>query len=61
MIGMLSRNSLNNIRDRMEMLAREFSSLQQDDARLPAKSRFNTGLMMAVRPWELSVFAELKR
>jgi len=61
MMGMLSRNSLNTIRAKLEMLAREFASLQQDDARLPARSRFNTGLMLAIRPWELSVFANLKR
>ena len=61
MIGMLSRVSLNTIREKLQLLAREFSSLQQDDARLPARSRFNTGLMMAIRPWELSVFAELKK
>lgn len=61
LMGMLSRNSLNTLRGKLEMLAREFSSLQQDDARLPAKSRFNTGLMMAIRPWQLSVFAKLKR
>ena len=61
MIGMLSRDSLNTLRGKLEMLAREFSSLQQDDARLPARSRFNTGLMLAIRPWELTVFADLKR
>lgn len=61
MIGMLSRDSLNTIRGKLGLLAREFSSLQQDDARLPAKSRFNTGLMMAIRPWQLSVFDKLKR
>lgn len=61
MIGMLSRESLNTIRGKLGLLAREFSSLQQDDARLPAKSRFNTGLMMAIRPWQLSVFDKLKR
>jgi DNA-binding Xre family transcriptional regulator len=61
MIGMLSRSSLNTLRNKIQLLAREYSSLQQDDARLPAKSRFNTGLMMAIRPWELSVFAAMKR
>ena len=61
MMGMLSKNSLNTLRNKIEMLAREFSSLQQDDSRLPARSRFNTGLMLAIRPWELSVFAELTR
>jgi transcriptional regulator with XRE-family HTH domain len=61
MIGMLSRNSLNTLKEKMQLLAREYSSLQQDDARLPARSRFNTGMMMAIRPWELSVFATMKR
>jgi transcriptional regulator with XRE-family HTH domain len=59
--GMLSRHSLDIISKKLEILAREFSSLQQDDARLPVNSRFNTGLMLAMRPWELSVFAELHR
>lgn len=61
LMGMLSRDSLNSLRGKLEMLAREFSSMQQDDARLPVRSRFNTGLMLALRPWELSVFADLKR
>ena len=61
LIGMLSRNSLNTLRNKMQLLAREYSALQQDDARLPARSRFNTGFMLAIRPWELSVFAEMKR
>ena len=61
MMGMLSRNSLAILREKLDMLAREFASLQQDDSRLPARSRFNTGLMLAIRPWELSVFADIKR
>ena len=61
MMGKLSSNSLNTLRRKLEMLAREFSSLQQEDARLPTRSRISTGLMLAIRPWELSVFAELKR
>jgi transcriptional regulator with XRE-family HTH domain len=61
LMGMLSRNSLNILREKMEVLAREYASLQQDDSRLPASSRYNTGLMLAIRPWELSVFATMKR
>lgn len=60
LMGMLSRNSLNTLKSKLEMLARELSSLQQVDARLAVKKRFNTGLVLAIRPWELSVFAELR-
>jgi hypothetical protein len=61
LIGMLSRNSLNTLRNKIQLLAREYSALQQDDARLSARSRFNTGFMLAIRPWELLVFAKMKR
>lgn len=61
LIGMLSRDSLNTLRNKMQLLAREYSALQQDDARLPARLRFNTGFMLAIRPWEFSVFAKLAR
>ncbi len=50
LMGMLSKNSLNILRKKMELLAREYASLQQDDFRLPTRSRFNTGLMLAIRP-----------
>lgn len=61
MKGMLSRHSLDILKKKLEILTREFSSLQQDDSRLPVSSRFNSGLMLAIRPWELSVFSDLKR
>jgi hypothetical protein len=28
---------------------------------LPLEQRFGTSLMMAIRPWEISVFEELRR
>ncbi len=61
MNGMLSRGSVETLRSKVEMLAREFTSIQYDDARLPADSRINTGLIIAIRPWELPIFSKLKR
>jgi transcriptional regulator with XRE-family HTH domain len=61
MTGMLSRNSLDILNKKLGILAREFALLQQDDSRLPVKSRFNSGLMLAIRPWELSAFEALQR
>ncbi len=61
MIGMLSRVSVEILRSKVEMLAREFTSFQYDDARLSTDERINTGLMIAIRPWELPVFSKLKR
>ncbi len=61
MTGMLSRNSLDVLNKKLEALAREFALLQQDDSRLPAESRYNSGMMLAIRPWELSVFEALQR
>ena len=59
--GMLSRVSVEMLRSKVEMLAREFTSFQYDDARLSADARVNTGLMIAIRPWELPIFSKLKR
>jgi DNA-binding Xre family transcriptional regulator len=61
MSGMLARGSLDAMRGKIEMLAREFSTLQQDDARLPAEARVHAGLFLAIRPWELRDFDPLKR
>lgn len=59
--GMLSKNSLEIMRERLDMIAREFSTMQRDDSRLPANARFNAGLMLSVRPWELRDFAQFRR
>lgn len=61
MNGSLTRESIENIRKNVEMLAHEFSSLQDDDARMPATTRFNTGLLLAIRMWELPIFSKLKK
>ncbi|MCZ6805094.1 MAG: hypothetical protein O7D86_14530 [Proteobacteria bacterium] len=59
--GTLSKKSIDILRRKMEILANEFSELQNDDSRLPVATRHNTGLMLAIRPWELSAFSKLIR
>lgn len=59
--GMLSKKSLDTMCERMDTIAREFASLQRDDSRLPVGSRFNTGFLLAIRPWELRDFAQFRR
>ena len=61
MTGMLSRHSLDVLNKKMQELTREFALLQQEDSSLPVESRFNSGMMLAIRPWELSVFEALQR
>ena len=60
MNGMLSRGSIDILQSKIEMLAREFTSFQYDDARLPVDSRINISLIIAMRPWELPAFSKLK-
>jgi hypothetical protein len=61
MNGSLTWESIESIRKNVEALVHEFSSFQDDDARMPATTRFNTGLLLAMRPWELPIFSKLKK
>jgi predicted transcriptional regulator len=59
--GMLSRASSAAILTRLKRIAREFSDLNNQDARLPLGERSAMSLLVAVRHWELAAFAELRR
>jgi predicted transcriptional regulator len=59
--GMLSRASSAAIVTRLKRIAREFSELNNQDARLPLAERSAMSLLVAVRHWELAAFAELRR
>jgi hypothetical protein len=56
--GMLSSAA---IVTRLKRIAREFSELNNQDARLPLGERSAMSLLVAVRHWELAAFAELRR
>jgi predicted transcriptional regulator len=59
--GMLSRASSAAILTRLKRIAREFSELNNQDARLPLNERSAMSLLVAIRHWELAAFAELRR
>ena len=59
--GMLSRASSAAILTRLKRIAREFSELNNQDARLPLHERSAMSLLVAIRHWELAAFTELRR
>jgi predicted transcriptional regulator len=59
--GMLSRASSAALVTRLKRIAREFSELNNQDARLPLGERSAMSLLVAIRHWELAAFAELRR
>ncbi|HEX9674159.1 MAG TPA: helix-turn-helix domain-containing protein [Burkholderiales bacterium] len=59
--GMLSRASSAALLTRLKRIAREFSELNNQDARLPLGERSAMSLLVAIRHWELAAFAALRR
>ena len=59
--GMLSRNSTEHLLMKLNDLAKEFSSILDEDLSIPVEKRRNAGLVIAFRPWELSAFSSLRR
>ncbi|GGX55893.1 helix-turn-helix domain-containing protein [Saccharospirillum salsuginis] len=59
--GMLSRQSNMQMQNSMRRLAREFDELSKEDGKLPLEETFGSGMVLALRPWELDIFAELRR
>ncbi len=61
LFGLLGDTSTQTMIDKMQSLAREFTELHRQDARLPLRKRHNIGFMLALRPWELEVFQPWRR
>jgi AcrR family transcriptional regulator len=59
--GMLSRASADTVIGRMRRIANEFTDLHHADAHLPLGERRPATLVLAIRPWELEAFQDLKR
>ncbi len=59
--GMLSQASNADITQRMERLAMEFNARKREDERLDISQRFNTSIVMAIRPWEAGVFKAFRK
>jgi len=59
--GMISREANAEIVRKIQHLAQEMHELNVESESLPLEQRFGTSLMMAIRPWEINVFSELRR
>jgi len=60
LFGLLGESSAQVLMNKMQTLAREFTDLHRQDAKLPLEKRHNMGLMLAMRPWELEIFHPLR-
>ena len=59
--GTLSRASAQAMLARLKRVANEFSEMHTDDRQLPLGERRPASLIIAMRPWELDDFYELRR
>lgn len=59
--GSYSQSSIDIITHKLNQLTNEAAQLNQEDAKLPLASREHMGLLVAMRPWELTRFAKLRR
>ena len=59
--GMISRSANADLIKKIQHLAREMHEMNIESEALPLDERFGTSLMMAIRPWEISVFESMRR
>jgi len=59
--GMLSRDANAQTLRRIQQLAGEINQLIAESKSLPSDQCFGTSLLIAMRPWEVGVFEELRR
>jgi DNA-binding Xre family transcriptional regulator len=59
--GMFSRNANAELIKKIKHLAEDAHELKMDSELLPLDQRFGCSLMMAIRPWELKLFDQLRR
>jgi len=59
--GMFSRNANAEIIRKIKHLAGDALELREDSDSLPLSDRFGCTLIMAIRPWEVKIFDDLRR
>ena len=59
--GMLSDASIAELVGELRRVARDFAQRHRADLGLPLPQRFGTSLLVALRPWELRAFSQLRR
>jgi DNA-binding Xre family transcriptional regulator len=59
--GMISPSANAELTRKMQHLAQEMHDMNIDAEALPLEQRFGTSLMLAIRPWEVEAFKDLRR
>jgi DNA-binding Xre family transcriptional regulator len=59
--GMISPAANAELTRKMQHLAKEMHDMNIDAEALPLEQRFGTSLMLAIRPWEVQAFKDLRR
>ncbi len=59
--GMISKTANSEIIKKMQHLAKDMGEMNDESESLPLDERYGTSLMMAMRPWEIQVFKDLRR
>jgi DNA-binding Xre family transcriptional regulator len=59
--GALSQHSNTLLCSRMKKLVEEFHVAAEDDRRLDHKTLAGTTMIVAIRPWELGIFSDMRR
>lgn len=59
--GMISPTANAELTRKMHHLAKEMHDMNIDAESLPLEQRFGTSLMLAIRPWEIQAFRDLRR
>ena len=59
--GMISRNTNRELIKKIHQPAQEMNEMNQATESLTPEQRFGASLMMAIRPWEINVFEDLRR
>jgi len=59
--GLVSRSTILLMHTKIEKMIAEFNELAQQDASLPFEERIGCGMVAAIRPFELSLFAQFRK
>jgi len=61
LFGLLGESSTQVMMNKLQSLAKEFTDLHRQDAKLPLDKRRSIGVILAIRPWELPFLQPLKK
>lgn len=59
--GSYSQSSLEILHRKLNQLTKEAGELHREDSNLPLSKRKHVGVLIAMRPWELSLFRHMRR